>query len=70
MFKCPVCGEHEFDYYGDLEICPVCMWQNDSVDHYANIDDDEESPLGAAIFREVTGMEVWDVVDMLDEDDT
>jgi len=26
--KCPVCGQSDL---GNLEICPVCEWQNDRV---------------------------------------
>ncbi|MCL1999127.1 MAG: hypothetical protein FWG65_10215 [Turicibacter sp.] len=29
--KCPVCGEFEFEYRDDFDICEVCEWGNDSL---------------------------------------
>lgn len=28
---CPLCGQHNFEEYGDFEECPVCGWVNDGV---------------------------------------
>jgi len=39
-----------------------------AVEHYADIDDDEDSPLGAAIFREVTGRTIDEVIDAEDDE--
>lgn len=35
----------------------------DYAAHYADIDDDEESTLGAAIFRDIVGLSVEEVLD-------
>jgi hypothetical protein len=40
--------------------------ENKIFEQYIDIDDDEESPLGAAIFREIIGMSVEDVLDETD----
>lgn len=29
--KCPVCGRHEFEHRGSLDICEVCGWQDDLI---------------------------------------
>lgn len=29
--KCPVCGQYEFEEEDDYDICPVCFWENDSL---------------------------------------
>lgn len=29
--KCPVCGQYEFEFEGDSDICPNCKWENDSL---------------------------------------
>ena len=29
--KCPVCEKHEFDAWGDFDVCPICGWENDGV---------------------------------------
>jgi uncharacterized Zn finger protein (UPF0148 family) len=31
MLKCPVCGQYEFADEDDNDICPVCHWENDSL---------------------------------------
>lgn len=28
---CPVCGEFEYEEYGDYDVCPICGWFNDSL---------------------------------------
>ena len=32
---CPVCGEYIFEEFGDYDICDVCYWENDPVQHRA-----------------------------------
>ena len=39
------------------------------VEHYLDSDDDEESPLGAAIFRDMFGFTVEEVLDSEDEEE-
>lgn len=29
--KCPGCGQYEFEEEDDYDICPVCFWENDSL---------------------------------------
>lgn len=29
--KCPVCGKFTFEFYNDMDICPVCDWCNDAL---------------------------------------
>ncbi len=29
--RCPICGKHTFKMENDMEICPVCGWENDGV---------------------------------------
>ena len=31
--KCPVCGKYDFEEWGDFDICPVCKWENDGLQH-------------------------------------
>jgi hypothetical protein len=40
--------------------------ENKVIKQYVDIDDDEESPLGAAIFKDIVGMSVEDVLDETD----
>jgi len=28
---CPCCGEHHFQHLNFYETCPVCYWQDDSI---------------------------------------
>lgn len=34
---CPVCGEYTFEVEDDFDICPVCGWENESL-QYQNPD--------------------------------
>lgn len=29
--NCPVCGKYVFEEYNSLEICDVCLWQDDAI---------------------------------------
>ena len=31
--KCPVCGQYSFEEWGDFDICDVCGWENDPLQH-------------------------------------
>ena len=31
MIKCPVCGEYKFERIDNFDVCPVCEWENDSL---------------------------------------
>ena len=32
-FICPVCGQYTFKAFGNYEVCPVCNWENDSLQY-------------------------------------
>ena len=50
----------------DNEKCLDWLAVNAPGEHYLDIDDDEESQLGAAVFKDEIGMSITDI---LDEDD-
>jgi predicted ATP-dependent serine protease len=37
-FTCPICGEYEFDYFGDNGHCPKCEWYNSHIVDYSQPD--------------------------------
>ena len=34
MIKCPVCGDHVFEYDNDYSVCEVCGWENDALQYH------------------------------------
>ena len=61
-YKCPVCGYYTLDESLGNEICPVCFWEDDCREEYA----DEESPAnGISISR---ARENWHRVGACDPD--
>ena len=31
MIRCPVCAKYNFAQEDDYDVCPVCEWENDSL---------------------------------------
>ena len=60
--------KHQTERYNMSEQIDNDKELSDHIDHYANIDDDEESVLGASIFISKFGFSVEDVVGVDEED--